>query len=336
MSKRTDHLKHLSLMTLLALNTFTFASEEVISLNKIDVVESNNDSTTSYTVDSMNTATKLNLSVKATPQTITVITKKELEDRDINSYNDVVRDIVGVGLANVGITNLYTYARGFGIEYYKTDGVPYYNRISSFDMSLFDRVEIVKGANGLMTGEGNPSLSMNFIRKHANSKNFKGSVTLDAGSWDAYGQTTDITAPLSQDKKIRARVVAKNAKSKYFYDNHEKENNVYYGIIDGEINDQISFSMGTSYQEQNNDGAWEWGMPAFYSDGTRTDFSRSTSFAKDWSYQNSKINDYFGTYKHYIYEDISLNVSASRKKLNKTDTQSNFNLGLLIKPMAVE
>ena len=35
------------------------------------------------------------------------------------------------------------------------------------DLAIYDRVEIVKGANGLTTGSGNPAMGMNFIRKHA-------------------------------------------------------------------------------------------------------------------------------------------------------------------------
>jgi outer membrane receptor for ferric coprogen and ferric-rhodotorulic acid len=35
---------------------------------------------------------------------------------------------------------------------------------------------VVKGANGLTTGAGNPAMALNMIRKHANSKELSGNV----------------------------------------------------------------------------------------------------------------------------------------------------------------
>ena len=50
---------------------------------------------------------------------------------------------------------------------------------SVIDTSLYDRVEIVRGATGLMTGAGNPSASVNLVRKHADSSERK--TALEAG-----------------------------------------------------------------------------------------------------------------------------------------------------------
>lgn len=51
------------------------------------------------------------------------------------------------------------------------DGIPTYFESrwnlgdSATDTALYDRVEVVRGANGLMTGTGNPSASINMVRK---------------------------------------------------------------------------------------------------------------------------------------------------------------------------
>ncbi|WP_228273322.1 NADP-dependent isocitrate dehydrogenase, partial [Acinetobacter junii] len=50
------------------------------------------------------------------------------------------------------------------------------NRGSHFYLAMYDRVELVKGANGLMTGAGNPAIAINMIRKHANAKELTGQV----------------------------------------------------------------------------------------------------------------------------------------------------------------
>ncbi|MCE6984303.1 TonB-dependent siderophore receptor, partial [Pseudomonas frederiksbergensis] len=77
-----------------------------------------------------------------------------------------------------GITTLqspsggkYIYSRGFEVETIQYDGVPldrrYYAIGSSFtsDTLLYDRVEILRGANGLLQGSGNPGAAINLVRK---------------------------------------------------------------------------------------------------------------------------------------------------------------------------
>ncbi len=316
MNKKNINIKYISLFSILTLNTFIFASEDIISLDKIDIVENKTDSANSYTIDSMNTATKLNLSIKDTPQTISVITTKEIKDKHISSYKDVLANIAGVSLNNRG-TNIVSSSRGFTNVFYKIDGSPLYSDYShnNFDMAIYDRVEVVKGANGLMTGEGNPSLSMNFIRKHADKKEFGGTITIDGGSWNSSAETIDLSTPLTDDKKVRARFIIKNADSKYFYDYFKKTNNILYGIVDAELSDNTSLSLGVNYQKLDRDGAWNWGLPAFYSDGSRTDFPRSTSITNDWAYWDLETKEIFGNFKHYLYNDISFNISGYYKRL---------------------
>ncbi|KAG1358462.1 hypothetical protein G6F61_014481 [Rhizopus arrhizus] len=47
----------------------------------------------------------------------------------------------------------------------------------------------------LLTGAGNPSASINLVRKHANSKEFTGSVSAGVGSWNQYRGTVDMSTP---------------------------------------------------------------------------------------------------------------------------------------------
>ena len=43
-----------------------------------------------------------------------------------------------------------------------------------------DRVEVVRGANGMMTGVGNPSATVNYVRKRP-TDDFEASLTGEAG-----------------------------------------------------------------------------------------------------------------------------------------------------------
>ena len=129
--------------------------------------------------------TRLDLTSRQTPQSLTVITEARLKDQNINDYQVLLRNIPGVTL-NEWDERVYPTARGFKIDYYLLDSMPSFGGFSlgANDMSLlpYERVEVVKGANGLLAGAGNPAASLNFIRKRANSKELTGNFKLSAGS----------------------------------------------------------------------------------------------------------------------------------------------------------
>ena len=134
--------------------------------------------------------TRLDLTSRQTPQSLTVITEARLKDQNINDYQVLLRNIPGVTLSKWD-ERVYPTARGFKIDYYLLASMPSFGGFSlgANDMSMlpYERVEVVKGANGLLAGAGNPAASLNFIRKRANSKEFTGNFKLSAGSYDRYG-----------------------------------------------------------------------------------------------------------------------------------------------------
>ena len=52
--------------------------------------------TGAYTTGSMSTATKLNLSIKETPQSISVVTRQQMDDFNLNTLTDALRQTTGV------------------------------------------------------------------------------------------------------------------------------------------------------------------------------------------------------------------------------------------------
>lgn len=101
------------------------------------------------------------------------------------------------------------YSRGFEIDNYMVDGIPTWFESrwnlgdALSDMALFERVEVVRGANGLLTGTGNPAASVNMIRKHATSREFKGNVSAEYGSWNKQRYVADMQSPLTDEGSVR-------------------------------------------------------------------------------------------------------------------------------------
>lgn len=268
------------------------------------------ENTGSYTTSSTNTATKLNLSLRETPQTVKVYTREYLDDRNIESFQDLMSNITGVSTPRTD-ERQRPYARGFDVDYFLIDGKPTTANLvaADLDLSIYDRVEVVKGANGLMTGAGSPAMGINLIRKHANSREFAGSVSASAGSWNSYSSSADLSAPLNNDGSLRGRIFVKHSDEDSFMDFYEKERNIVYGAIDYDISDKTLLSFAASYQELNRDGVRWGGLPAFYTDGTRTNFDRSLTVSSDWTYWDAKTTMLFADLKHTLFNDVSLNVS---------------------------
>ncbi|MDN5043824.1 TonB-dependent siderophore receptor [Aliarcobacter butzleri] len=296
----------------------TVLEEIKVSENKLDL-GSTTENTGSYTTGATSTATKLDLSLRETPQSVLVFTRQRLEDQNITSYQELLSKTPGVTL-NKWDERVYPTARGFTIDYNLYDGMPTYSiadyGANDTDLIIFDRVEIVKGANGLMTGAGNPALGLNYIRKHANSKEFKGTIDLSAGSWDNYTSSADVQTPLNSDGSVRARFVAKHQDKKSYMDNYEKQTDVFYGVVDMDLTDTTYLSFGASYENIQRDGVRWGGLPAFYTDGSRTNFSRSKTVSDDWTYWDNKTTSYFADLKQYIYDDISINASYSNRTMD--------------------
>jgi len=300
------------------ISTSSSSTLEAIAISASSVAPFQTEGTHSYTTKRMSTATKLGLSIRETPQSVTVLTQQKLEDLGVSSYQEMLENVTGVSLNRMD-ERVYPTARGFDVDYYLFDGMPTYAisdaGANDIDLFLYDRVEVVKGANGLMTGAGNPAVGLNFIRKHANSQEPKGSVEVSAGSWDAYSASMDVSSALNEEGNVRGRVVAKHEDKHSYMDGYEKINDVVYGVVDMDVTDTTYVSIAAEYQKLERNGIRWGGLPAFYSDGTRTDFSRSKTVSEDWTYWNNETKALYVDVKQYLYNDISLNLAYSYRKL---------------------
>ena len=125
----------------------------------------------SYTPGSIATATRMVLTPKETPQSISVVTRQAMDDFGMNSIDDVMRHTPGITVATYDSDRTSYYSRGFAIKNFQYDGIPilqdpqYSAGHTLTDTAIYDRVEILKGATGLLTGAGGPGGTINMVRK---------------------------------------------------------------------------------------------------------------------------------------------------------------------------
>lgn len=112
----------------------------------------------SYTSSAMRTTTGLALSQKETPQSVSVITKKQLDDQNITTMEDALRTTTGVNVLPDSGRWRYQ-SRGFYIDQIEEDGIastvpgsstnPYNDPQSMSDLGIYDHIEVVRGPTGL-------------------------------------------------------------------------------------------------------------------------------------------------------------------------------------------
>ncbi len=315
--------------TIIIKKKVTKEEESSSSLGEVEVIErtgNNTEGINSYTITSTNTATKLDLSLKDTPQSIVVVTNQELKDKNIQTFQDLTSSVVGFHSPTWDSDRIYISARGFEVDYYQLDGIPttYDGDATDQNLIMYDRVEIVKGANGLASGAGNPAASINMIRKHANSRKFEGEATLTAGSWNERSATIDLSIPLSQDGRVRSRIVAQKTNKESFRDFYSKKQDTFYGIIDADLSDQTKISFGASYIKSKIKGSSWGGLPVFFNDNSFTNFNNSTAFVPKWSSYDKKTTSIFSNFEHIFTNDIKINANYSYNEVMASPKMTNF------------
>ena len=292
------------------------------SLGEIDVIATSNNITEgsgSYTLGATSTATNLNMSLKDTPQSISIITSQRIEDQKLNSVTDVLEQSPGISVQSLGNGGRFTILSrgGYTISNYQLDSIPTYSNTGTqtvsqglADMAVYDHIEVIRGATGLMTGAGDPSGTINMVRKKT-TKDTKANIDTTVGSWNLYRLQADVSGALNENGSIRARVVGAYQHNESFIDYFEEEKKVFYSVVEADLSDTTLLSAGIDYQEYKPKGSSGTGFPLFYSDGSRTDLPRSTNPATKWSYDNKKTYNAFATLEQELIDDWKLKASIN-------------------------
>ena len=291
--------------------------QPVVTLNTVKVsatAETATENSGSYTVESSTTATGLNLSLRDIPQSVTVITSELIEDQAMDSVTDALRSTTGVSVKATDRGRNGLSARGFDINNFQIDGVPTVTGnvgIETANTAIYDRVEIVRGATGLLSGEGDPSAAVNLVRKRADSKTLVGKVDLSLGSWDHVGGTIDVSAPINADGTVRVRAVASKAEQDAFIDLETTDDTVLYAVLDADITENTQFSIGASDERTKRNGIYWGGLPVWFSDGSRTNWDRSDTTATTWNQWDTEEQTIFTSLSHQFSNDWVVRANAS-------------------------
>ncbi len=239
-------------------------------------------------------ATKLDLTLFETPQNVSVISRAQIEDFALYDVNQVMDYTPGVSVEEVETDRTYYSARGFDIVNFQYDGVgtPFSAGLyrGHQDTAVFEKVEVVKGAAGLITGLANPSATVNYVRKRP-TRELEMYVRGSVNDWDGYRVEGDVAGPITE--RIRGRVVVATDDTDSYLDRYAEDVGVVYGVVEADLTETTLITLGHGYNESNSDGNLWGAIPLVYSDGTRTDYDVSTSTAPHWAQADITTNQTF-------------------------------------------
>ncbi|MET0655485.1 MAG: TonB-dependent receptor plug domain-containing protein, partial [Pseudoxanthomonas sp.] len=193
-----------------------------------------------------NGAINLDLAIKDTPQSISVVTAEQMRDFGANSVNEALQLATGLNVEDAETNRTYYMARGFDILSTQVDGVGMPNNwgvvVGAIDSFAYEKVEVIRGANGLLTGVGNSSGTINYVRKRPTNDE-QGSFGISYGSWNARRVEADYSTPLSKDGRWAGRFVAAYEEGDSYLDFLHDDRRLVYGVIDGQIGENTTVTF---------------------------------------------------------------------------------------------
>ncbi|MFP3526522.1 TonB-dependent receptor plug domain-containing protein, partial [Pantoea sp. SIMBA_072] len=88
-----------------------------------------------------------------------VVTRQRMDDQGLNDLTEVLQQTPGLSVQSLGSERFNIYSRGYSVDNYQFDGIPttldIVSQVSAqslADMAIYDHVEVLRGATGLLTG----------------------------------------------------------------------------------------------------------------------------------------------------------------------------------------
>lgn len=319
---------------------YAAVSEPVASLAPIVVqAEDEEDATENskkYKKSKSSQATKMNIALKETPQTVTVVTQQRMQDQGLATVADVMQQVPGVSIGYNDSERPNYNVRGFAVDNIQIDGIASsYSGVSGsviampvFDTAIYDHIEVLKGVNGLNTGLGEPSASINMVHKKP-TQEFNAQFGASYDTFDGRRFTGDISGGLLADDKLNARLIVATSDGgtgKHYY---EKNTTTISGSLTSKLTDQTQLTLGIDYQDDDPHGLGG-GVPIFYSDGSQTNFSSEDNFGSmNWVRWQRELQNSYVYLDHKFNDRWKAKLSFSRQDLDafaKTSYAYNGNL----------
>jgi outer membrane receptor for ferric coprogen and ferric-rhodotorulic acid len=261
-------------------------------------------------------ATGLTMDLNETPQSISVISAEQIKNYAATNINDALKMATGITVEQGETTRTSYTSRGFDIKSTQVDGVGLPNSwglvTGAMESYGYEEIEVIRGANGQLTGVGNSAGTINYVRKRPTNEN-EGEVGLSLGSYGLKRLEADSSFFLTDSGSWAARVVAAVEDSGSYLDGLETDRSYVSVVVDGQLTDNSTLTFGGSYQDANSDGTMWGGLVFNYTDGTQADWDVSSNPAQEWSSWDTINTTAFMEYAYVFDNDWEIKATYNRQ-----------------------
>lgn len=253
-----------------------------------------------YQAKKTTTATKTETLLRDVPQSISVVTQDQIEDQSIQSIAEAVRYVPGVGATqgegnrdaivfrgNQSTSDLFVDGIRDDVQYYRD----FYN---------IERIEVLKGPNGMIFGRGGAGGVINRVSKEAGWDPIR-ELTINAGSYDNKRVAIDVGQGINEVAAFRLNAMYEDSES--YRDGVELERSGINPTLTFLPTEQTKVVLSAEYF--NDERVADRGIPSF--DGRPFDTDESTFFGNaDLSPTETTVQAYGALIEHAFDNGVTI------------------------------
>ena len=287
-----------------------------VTVNARRASDGTTEGTGSYTSRITSIASKSDQALREVPQSVSVVTRQQIEDQALIDITDALLRVPGLTYNGTAFSS-----RGFAVTAMQMDGgaplaIGDYSYTLQQDMAFYDRVEMMRGASGLLGGVGDPGGIINLARKKPLAER-QVTASMSLGRWDNRRTELDVSTPLALDGRVRGRGVAVYQDTGSFMNHRGTEKAALYGVLEADLTPDTLLTLGASHGQVNNNGALQ-SLPR-YSTGADLQLPRNANLSQPWAYDDTDNTEVFGGIEHQLANrwKIKLGFMHSSKKMDR-------------------
>lgn len=282
--------------------------------------------TTGYVARNGSVATKTDTPVIEVPQSLSIVTRQEMDDRGVTDLNDAIAYAPGIRAIDYpgGQGMPLMYLRGFRAQsqrdFYRDGLRNGYNPYDSFvEPYGLESVAVLRGPSSVLYGDAAPGGLVSMTTKRPTEDPF-GEIRLEYGSFDRKQVAIDLGGPLDEDRHILYRLTALKRDADTQID-HSRDDSVYIApALTLDSREGTRLTLLAQYQNWTQGGA-EQSLPldnSVYSNGIKipSDFYMGIPGLSDWEVESSTIG--------YAFEQEIDDTWTFRNNLRYTHAELDY------------
>ncbi|WHS60563.1 TonB-dependent siderophore receptor [Pseudomonas sp. G2-4] len=223
-----------------------------------------------YNATHSQVATKTSTALRETSQSVSVVTREQMDDQGAQTVSQAMRYTPGVLTNPYGATHRYDYVamRGFNdgsVDNIYLDGLKSMGDSGTYssmqvDPYFLERVDILKGPSSVLYGRSSPGGLVALTSKKPQYEAYH-QVQATVGTQGQRGMGFDFTGPVDDDKRITYRLIGLADTSDTQFDHTEEKRFALAPTVNIDFSEDTSLTL-QAYLQHDPDGGYHGGMPA--------------------------------------------------------------------------